>query len=52
MIRGARGSLEMTELDSVTIRQRVPTRSGVQQPTTMVYNEGLYFLVSKNCLHA
>jgi hypothetical protein len=45
MIRGVRGSLDMTELDTVTIRQLVHLMSGVQQPATMVYNEGLYLLI-------
>jgi hypothetical protein len=47
MVLGARGSLEMTELDTVAIRQRVHLWSGVQQPATMFYNEGLYLLIGK-----
>jgi hypothetical protein len=37
----------MTELDTVAIRQRVPSWSGVQQPATMFYDEGLYLLIGK-----
>jgi hypothetical protein len=47
MVQGARGFLEMTELDAVAIQQRVPLRSGVQQPATMVYNVGLNLLIGK-----
>jgi hypothetical protein len=35
----------MTELDTVDIQQHVPSWSGVQQPTTMFYNKGLYLLI-------
>jgi hypothetical protein len=37
----------MTELDTVVIRQRVPLKSGVQQPDTMFYNDDLYLLKGK-----
>jgi hypothetical protein len=45
MVRGVRGSLDMTELDTVAVRQLVPIMSGVQLPTIIVYNEGLYLLI-------
>jgi hypothetical protein len=44
-MRGTRGSLDMTELDTVAIQQLVPLMSGVQQPAIMIYNEGLYLLI-------
>jgi hypothetical protein len=44
-LHGARGSLDMTELDTVAIEQLEPLMSGVQQPATMVYNEELYLLI-------
>jgi hypothetical protein len=37
----------MTELDTVTIRQLVPLMSGVQQPDSIFYNEGLALTISK-----
>ena len=45
IVRGAQGFLDMIELDTVAIRQLIPPMSGVQQPDTMVYNEGLYLLI-------
>jgi hypothetical protein len=37
----------MTELDTVTTLQLVPLRQGVQQPSTVIYNEALHLLIGK-----
>jgi hypothetical protein len=44
--KGARGFLEMTENISVIVLQLAPIRPGVQHPATILYNEGLAFLIS------